>query len=75
MVDHAVNPWAVKVPKLLSVLNPNYGDFIETCDDIYALCRRDKALGRNTLDCGLDRARMFIDVGLGTKLHCKLIII
>lgn len=56
MVEHAVKAWAVKVPKLLLVFNPDYGDFIEMCGDMYALCRREKVSGRNMLECGLDRA-------------------
>lgn len=74
IVENVVKAWLVKVPKLLSVLNLVYRDFIETCGEMYVLCHREKASRWNTLDCGLGRARIFTAIGIGAKLWCDLII-
>lgn len=73
MVENAIKAWQIKVPKLLSNLNPIYGKFIETCGEMYALYGTDQASRTNTLDCGLDIARMFTAMALKDKLHHELI--
>lgn len=46
--------WSVKSSKLAAILNPQYGNFIQTCDDLYEFYEREKREGRQTVGCGLD---------------------
>lgn len=77
--EHAVlaskQEWVSKVPKLVIICNPEFGDFLKKCEEMHAFCEREKdgGEGRVPVQCGLDRARLFTSVTLDAEFRCTLL--
>lgn len=54
--------WSSKSSKLAALLNPEYGNFLSKCAEMHEYCEKEKRDGRQSLGCGLDRARLFMAV-------------
>lgn len=74
MFSTNLKEWSTKSSKLAAVLNPDYGNFLKTCAELHEFCEREKRDGRQTIGCGLDRARLYTAVGnLNPVLRYQLI--
>lgn len=74
MVKKQMAAWMIKILKLLTILNPDFGDFLKTCGQIHAFCVREKQVDHPTGACRVDRARIFLSTNINPKLHCDLLV-
>lgn len=72
MMAKEMTTWNSKVTKFASLLNPEFGDFLDACDTLWTFVEREQRRRDNDgrgkkeklgyVSCGVDRARLFTSV-------------
>lgn len=73
LVEKYISQWRVWVPKMLSIINPEYGDFLETCALMHAHCKKEKLSRHAMVGCRLDCSCLFVHATLESKLCCDIL--